>query len=197
MDGFEATQRIRREQRPGTWTPIVAMTANALEGDHERCLAAGMDDYLTKPLRAEELDAVLARWVTGARAPEQPPGAGAADGERTGEPPQFVVDTEVLDRLRREVGDAVVAELLDTFRRHTPERLAALRAAVRARDPAAVGRQAHSLAGSGAAVGAARLTALSAEIQRVAEGGEQAPLDALLESMDDAWEQTREALAAV
>ncbi len=71
LDGFEASREIREQecQRPaGTWrTPIIAVTADAMEGDRERCLQAGMDDYLSKPLRITELDAVLSKWLAGHR----------------------------------------------------------------------------------------------------------------------------------
>jgi signal transduction histidine kinase/ActR/RegA family two-component response regulator len=63
VDGFEATARIRRAQPVHLRVPIIALTANAMQGDRERCLAAGMDDYLTKPLRVQELEETLVRWI--------------------------------------------------------------------------------------------------------------------------------------
>jgi CheY-like chemotaxis protein len=69
LDGFEATARIRASESPDHRTPIIAMTASAMRGDRERCLAAGMDDYISKPIRIEELRTVLERWLPLALSP--------------------------------------------------------------------------------------------------------------------------------
>jgi osomolarity two-component system sensor histidine kinase NIK1 len=67
MDGLEATAAIRdKEKRSGKHLPVIAMTAHAMVGDRERCLAAGMDDYLTKPIRPDELTGLLARYLPSA-----------------------------------------------------------------------------------------------------------------------------------
>ena len=75
MDGFEATHRIRERERGTRRIPIVAMTANAMVGDREQCLEAGMDDHIPKPVRIEELKRILARWLPAGAMPD--PGRGA------------------------------------------------------------------------------------------------------------------------
>src|SRR5262249_37693192 len=90
MDGYEATAAVRGRGGTSRHTPIIAMTANALKGDRERCLSAGMDDYIPKPVRAQELATVLARWIP------------VADTQiETGQSGDAVVNRDVLADLRR------------------------------------------------------------------------------------------------
>ena len=134
MDGFQVTAAIRdRERDTAAHVPIVAVTAHAMQGDRERCLAAGMDDYVSKPLRAEELIRVLDRLV---------PIAAAADGE--GLLASFGGD----GGLAREVAAMFLAE--------APARLAEIRAAVAGGDRRGLERAAHRLRGSAGNFGGAR-----------------------------------------
>jgi CheY-like chemotaxis protein/HPt (histidine-containing phosphotransfer) domain-containing protein len=172
LDGYEATAQIRAAEPEGRHVPIVAMTAHAFAGDRERCLAAGMDDYLSKPLRSEDLDPVLERWLPAAAADAD--GPAVVDGERV--------------RSLLDLGPGLVERIADAFVRATPPLLDELRAAVGGGDAEAAGRLAHKLRGSGETVGALRLAALA---RRVEVGDDAAGAVA---ELDDAYEQTLDAL---
>jgi two-component system sensor histidine kinase/response regulator len=188
MDGYQATAEIRRREAEGRHTPIVAMTAHSMTGDRERCLAAGMDDYLAKPLRAEELDGALARWIpdSATASPLDPVAAG---------PPADVIDREVLGRLCAELGDAGrgprFADLLDRFLQDAAQRLAGMAGAVSDRDATTVEQQAHALKGAAATFGAVRLARLSAEMEGAAR--DLATARALLPQLEAALADSRTA----
>jgi PAS domain S-box-containing protein len=151
LDGYQATARIRELEGGSARIPIVAMTANAMAGDRERCLQAGMDDYVPKPVRAQDLDMVLDRWL----------GAGGEDGVGVAQ----LVD-EV--RIRSFVADfpGMAEELLALFADTTPALLEELRAAVERHDPQAVARTAHELKGSCRNMGAVAMGELCASLER-------------------------------
>jgi HPt (histidine-containing phosphotransfer) domain-containing protein len=155
------------------------MTAHALKGDRERCLAAGMDDYLSKPLRPRELDAVLERWL-GAASGE--PAAEAADAEA-------MVD-EARMRVFRDDYPEIVEQLVDLFLDSTPPLVEDLRGALAGGDGEAVRRAAHKLKGSCQNIGASRLAGLAGGI----ETGETAAPD--VDDLERVFEATGDALRA-
>ena len=154
MDGYEATAEIRRREGDGTHIPIIAMTAHSMEGDRQRCLEAGMDDYLAKPLQPVELDRALARWVGGVDPPESAP----------------VVDPQRLDDLRALSGDRF-ARMVELFVSDAAACREALDAALRDGDSEGLAREAHKLKGSSSSVGAHRVAEACARLQDAAESG--------------------------
>lgn len=184
LDGYAATRAIRgREaQRDEVRTPILALTANALAGDAERCLAAGMDGYLPKPLRADDLEAALVRWI-GPKAP----------------PTEPAIDEGVLTGLRvlgDDDGQAFVADLSAMFLDDVPAKIDALRTAVLAGDSTTIYGAAHGLKGSCATMGAIEMARLCGQLeQKAEESGASAGM--LLDSLDAEFVRVRLRLQAV
>ena len=146
LDGLEATRQIRQlERTTGSHVPIVAMTAHAMPGDRERCLQAGMDDYLSKPIERQELLAVLARRVATR-------GVGRSEGQSTPIKPGAMTADEVLNKpelLRRLEGDEqLLRELIDTFFAESSLLLQQVLDAVTSQDADGLSRAAHKLKGT-------------------------------------------------
>ena len=157
LDGLEATRRVRQRFPSDQQPHIVAMTANAMRGDREMCLAAGMDDYLSKPVYLSELRAILkqaARRI------------GQSSAGRTARPPVANVGAGQ----QRLV--TATPELFDLFLREAGDTLRELREAVEQGRVRAAREAAHRLKGSSGYLGAARVAELSARIERVARAGD-------------------------
>jgi two-component system, sensor histidine kinase and response regulator len=146
MDGFETTAAIREsEKSTGRHIPIIAMTAHAMKGDKERCLASGMDGYLSKPIRGKDLfDIIEAFFATSSEH--------SSHGKNT-EPVEVAFDGEAL-LARLDGSKELCAELIDTFLQESPQTLSAVKVAVETHDAAAIARAAHALKGAVANFGA-------------------------------------------
>lgn len=167
MDGYEATETIRRRERSGTRTPIVAMTAGAMAADVERCLAAGMDAYVSKPVHWDELDAILARWL--------PPSFESGGTPLRGAQGDGVLDATIVEALLElaETGGGM-SELVAGFVARTGPKLAELRRAVDEGDVSAAAAIAHGLRGSSASLGAARVASCLAVCEGAMTAGDLA-----------------------
>ncbi len=177
MDGLEATRRVR-QRWPGERGPrIIAMTANVTRDDRQTCLDAGMNDYLPKPIRVEELIAALnrsqelkgrARSVT-----EQMSFQAVERATRSADPPGIILDPSALDALRRLVGgdQAALSELIGSFLGDTPPLLSDLRKALRADDIELFRRAGHTLKSSSRDFGALDLSELGRRLETLGRSG--------------------------
>jgi two-component system, NarL family, sensor histidine kinase EvgS len=183
MDGYELARAIRRhEQQTGRErTPIIALTANVMQGEPAKCAEAGMDDFAAKPTTIPVLASKLQRWLPALEWPavEPPPRRGASQ-------PEALLDEAVLDELTN--GDsAFAASLLADFVEASRGDLDELSAAVASRDHAGTRRQAHRIVGAGRVVGATELVAIASRLESAAgaESGNWDELDALLERLGE------------
>jgi len=162
MDGREASRRLKLSI-PGARVPrIIALTADAMAGDREKCLAAGMDDYITKPIHVEALVKALARTR---------PQPGPEELETRASP---VIDLKQFEEFRYTMGADFIGEVLAVFTADAPELLRELQQALADDDPEGFCRAAHSLKSNAAACGAVTLAELARELERLGKEGCQA-----------------------
>jgi CheY-like chemotaxis protein/HPt (histidine-containing phosphotransfer) domain-containing protein len=186
LDGYAASKRIRALEAGASRVPIIAITANVMTGDRERCTASGMDDYLPKPIKLEALRAALARWTGQGRA-RKALAAEAPDGPTV---PIRLFDPLTAARLREDFAPEVLGRLVNLFVEHTPPELDALAAAAEAGDSEALWRVAHRLDGSCRAVGAAAMELICAEHEALGRSGETGGGAALVEELRAAFQPT-------
>jgi PAS domain S-box-containing protein len=186
MDGYEATKAIRQlDDESRRATPIIAMTAGAMKEDEQRARAAGMDDYLAKPVKVERLEATLARWISSSTQEPDAPLVPTGDSAEIGRG----LDEDVIARLREL--DAVAGgmeELADLFLRDAAGTIASMRLAAEVNDDGAVAAGAHSLKGSAGNFGARRLMELCEEVEGFVTEGR---LDRILHAMVEIEEELR------
>ena len=198
LDGYQATREIRRVQGVAAHVPIIAVTASAMSSDQQRCLAAGMDDYIPKPLSLTALGAVLERW-----APEKPdheaagesPVEAAAAAARRASPtidPQVLARLSVLGEASGE--DNLLKRLKILFLSDADTHVGAIHQAIAADDASAMGESAHTLGGASSNLGATLLAELCATLEASGESGDMIASAASLEAIEAELVRVRAAL---
>ena len=184
MDGLDATRKIRQTQS-GTDRPhIIAMTANAMQGDEDICLTAGMDEYLTKPIRIADLKLALDRWCEAN--PEEAPRAAAPSASVTRS-----MLTGQLAEMQSIGGDELVAELMTEFQLQVESDLSEIAEATKAGDYIEIQRLAHRLKGGSTTVGITAVTAICTELEAAAEEQDDRRIAAIVERLNREVIRTR------
>jgi signal transduction histidine kinase/HPt (histidine-containing phosphotransfer) domain-containing protein/ActR/RegA family two-component response regulator len=198
LDGLETTRRIRAEFPPERQPRIVALTANVLREQREACLAAGMDDFVQKPVGFAELREALSRCAgsPAGATPAEPMAAVAAaappaaeDGEDATSGPLDAARLDSLRRLGETAGKPIVQTLVDTYLAETPHRLARMRESVDREDAAGLAFLAHSLKGISAQLGVVEVAEVSARLERVGREAQLTAAAGLLAELERAFER--------
>jgi len=215
MDGFAATSEIRRhEQQQGHahQLPIIAITANALQGDRESCLAAGMDDYLSKPFTQQALGQTLSRWISMPRMAAPPEDAAPAAPAANAAPPPAptkpasgpqaggVIIHQALENIRAlsaANGNALLERVLQAYLQDTPAHLATLRNAIAEGSTTGIRKAAHSLKSSSANVGAEALAQLCRDMEQLGRNDITEGTTGLLAAMEREFQAVRLSLSAI
>jgi CheY-like chemotaxis protein len=196
LDGYEATRRIRAAEG-ARHIPIIALTAHSMPGDRDRCLAAGMDDYLSKPVRAEQLEGAMKRWLPAHEPATQTNGGGdqAASGpEADGADAEELLDEATISQIRDSLTLEMRESLMDTFDESLPKCVADILGAARRGDQIELRRAAHLLKGSAATLGAARLRRACQRLERTGRDQDPGIEEAQLDSLKATVAETRRAL---
>jgi CheY-like chemotaxis protein len=208
-DGYDTARELRRLERvagDGRHLPVVAMTATAMPGTRERCLAAGMDDYVAKPVSTAELDELLRRWLGGSEADGRDEagagarnGAGWGEGAASGDPGAEELDPARLDELGRLFPGDAILEVLQEMEDEVGRDLADLQAGMSVRDQAGVAAAAHRIRNTGRLIGAGALVDAAARLDHPPRDG-QPPVEldgGAFEEVQHRWVGTRAALEAL
>jgi len=189
MDGFEATASIRQKERAtGNHIPIIAMTAHAMKGDRERCLEAGMDDYISKPIQSEELFKLIAKL-----APPQEPSAATAPAPEH----QAVVFDQAAALAQVEGDQDLLVELAELFTGDCPRLLAEIKQAIARDEGNSLARAAHSLKGAASNFGAKSVVALAQHLEEMGRAEHLAEAGPVSLSLETEVERLNAALSTL
>ncbi|MGA9773733.1 MAG: ATP-binding protein [Blastocatellia bacterium] len=195
MDGYQATKEIRRREADSRHTVIIAMTAYALPEDRDLCLAAGMDDYISKPFRQRELAEVLERWV----------GKQSLRSETAGQTEEIAasetvsLDARVIESLRKlqiKGEPDFFSSLIDLFFEEVTAHLAIIQKAIAQADAHVLANKSHSLKSSCGNLGATRMTAICAELETIGRAGSVVGAAEMARELEDEFLRVRRALEA-
>ncbi|MCC6148579.1 MAG: response regulator [Anaerolineaceae bacterium] len=199
MDGLETARQICTEWQGAARPYLIAMTANAMQGDRERCMEAGMDDYISKPVRTSELVRVLTKPdlrkepVSPSRSGEprssKPPGRGKRAAAST-----LVIDPETLARLREDMGEDINRELIPLFLTESQRQMEEIRQGFRETNGELVLHASHSLKSSAALLGALIFSELCLQVEALARGKELHAAEKLLPALEGAYQAVRAGL---
>ena len=186
LDGLDATRRICERWPPDARPRIIAMTANALLEDREECFAAGMDDYVAKPIRPDALAEALrqARPLIEA-------------GEESADDGGVELDPSALQSLRELGGDDFLGEVIDTFRMDAPTLLVTLRRSLEQGDADELRRAAHTLKSNGATLGAAGFAEVCRELEEQARNGHMGGAPKLTDRIESEYRRLEKTLVAL
>jgi len=197
VDGMEATRQIRggQSRAPNRDIPIIAMTAHAMQGDKERCLDAGMNDYVAKPVSPSALAEALHKWLPKqeGQTRSQEPAEESQKAEEGHDPSPVVFDRAGM--LERLMGDEELAnELIEPFLADMPGQIEALRSYLEAGDAAGAERLAHTIKGAAANMGGEALRALAFEMEKAGKAGDLESMKRRLDELDTTFEELKQAM---
>jgi len=197
MDGFQATQIIRHPKSSvlDHRVPVIAMTAHAMQGDRERCLQAGMDDYVTKPIEVPALIAALEKWLKPKDGGSHPPEGGTAEKAAIVSRKEEIPVFNRFDFMERLMNDEELARaIIETFLEDLPAQIKQLKEAVTTGEAQSVERQAHKIKGASANLGGEALRALASAIEQAGKAGDMALIASRMAELDDRFDALMRAL---